>query len=79
MAEKTNALNLAVPRWVGIKSTEQVGFVVKELDGGARFWVMVVYGVDKDNIADAFKVVNKHDLTEVKDIDMIKLLYDKEK
>jgi len=64
--------------WVGIKSTGQVGFVVKEYDGGARYAIMVIYGTNKDDIADAYRLVEKDNLTLINDTEMIRLLYGQE-
>lgn len=66
------------PKWVGIKSTGEVGFVVREYDGGDRFSVMIIYNPKGDNAADAFRMVEKEDLTEVVDLEMIRMLYGSE-
>ena len=78
MNGKFQGLNIYTGVWVGIKSTGQVGFVVKEYDNGDRYSVMVIYGTKKDDVADAIKMVEKDDLSLIKDQEMLRLLYGEE-
>ncbi len=77
LSRETNKLIKDVS-WVGIKSTGEVGFVVKEYDNGDRYSVMIVYNPKGDNVADAFRMIEKEDLTEVVDLEMIRMLYGSE-